>query len=563
MPHTITEKNEKTTESGVILLRKENEQLDEQLQEKTEMQAENDVKKKPAPRLRDDEDEQERAERALDEQFEREEEEQEREVEQDEQALAEDEMPDSYEEIIEDTFESLEDLLDNKKYADFVRELEKLNPIDAADFFENLPPKRIPAVFRLLKKDSAAEVFAELDTPTQERIISAMTDREIAVIVEDLFLDDAVDMLSEMPANIVRRIKKNTTPETRAQINRLLAYPEDSAGSVMTSEFVDLRKSMTVSEAIKHIRQTGIDKETVYTAYVIDQSRILEGIVSFKDLLFSPRDALIGDIMEPNIIYANTLDDQETVADIIAKYNLLSLPIVDRESRLVGIVTVDDALDVIEEETTEDIEKMAAILPTDKPYMRTSVWENFKKRIPWLLLLMLTATFTGTIITMLEGKIDALEFPLVLSLSAFIPMLMSTGGNAGGQSSVTVIRALSLGEIEPKDILRVVWKELRIAILCGACVFVVCFIKTWAYDCKFNIEPQYLMIAAAVSATVFVAIVLAKLIGAILPIGAKVINLDPSVMASPFITTIVDTLTLLVYFLIVIYLLVPQMTALL
>ena len=547
------------TESGVILLRNENEQLDEELQKQTEK----DPIQTPAPRLCDDEDEQERAERELDEQFEREEEEQEREVEQDEQALAEDEMPESYEEIIEDTFESLEDLLDNKKYADFVRELEKLNPIDAADFFENLPPKRIPAVFRLLKKDSAAGVFAELDTPTQERIISAMTDREISVIVEDLFLDDAVDMLSEMPANIVRRIKKNTTPETRAQINRLLAYPEDSAGSVMTSEFVDLRKTMTVSEAIKHIRQTGIDKETVYTAYVIDDSRILEGIVSFKDLLFAGRDQLIGDIMEPNIIYANTLDDQETVADIIAKYNLLSLPIVDRESRLVGIVTVDDALDVIEEETTEDIEMMAAILPTDKPYMRTSVWENFKKRIPWLLLLMLTATFTGTIITMLEGKIDALDFPLVLSLSAFIPMLMSTGGNAGGQSSVTVIRALSLGEIEAKDILRVVWKEIRIATLCGLCVFVACFIKTWAYDCKFNTEPQYLMIAAAVSATVFVAIVLAKLIGAILPIGAKVVKLDPSVMASPFITTIVDTLTLLVYFLIVIYLLVPQMTAML
>ena len=541
-------------------MREENEKLDEELQQQT---TEDDQLKTPAPRLSLNEDEQERAERELDEQFEREEEEQEREVEQDEQALAEDEMPDSYEEIMEDTFESLEDLLDNKKYADFVRELEKLNPIDAADFFENLPPKRIPAVFRLLKKDSAAEVFAELDAPLQERIISAMTDREISVIVEDLFLDDAVDMLTEMPANIVRRIKKNTTPETRAQINRLLAYPEDSAGSVMTSEFVDLRKTMTVSEAIKHIRQTGIDKETVYTAYVIDDSRILEGIVSFKDLLFSARDALIGDIMEPNIIYANTLDDQETVADIIAKYNLLSLPIVDRESRLVGIVTVDDALDVIEEETTEDIEKMAAILPTDKPYMRTSVWENFKKRIPWLLLLMLTATFTGTIITMLEGKIDALDFPLVLSLSAFIPMLMSTGGNAGGQSSVTVIRALSLGEIEPKDILRVVWKEIRIAMLCGACVFGACFIKTWAYDCKFNTEPQYLMIAAAVSATVFVAIVLAKLIGAILPIGAKVIKLDPSVMASPFITTIVDTLTLLVYFLIVIYLLVPQMTALL
>ena len=558
MPHTIKDQQRKT-ESGVNLLREENEKLEEELQQATE----DDGLKTPAPRLSDDEDEQERAERALDEQFEREEEEQEREVEQDEQALAEDEMPDSYEEIMEDTFESLEDLLDSKRYADFVRELEKLNPIDAADFFENLPPKRIPAVFRLLKKDSAAEVFAELDTPLQERIISAMTDREISVIVEDLFLDDAVDMLSEMPANIVRRIKKNTTPETRAQINRLLAYPEDSAGSVMTSEFVDLRKTMTVSEAIEHIRQTGIDKETVYTAYVIDDSRILEGIVSFKDLLFSARDALIGDIMEPNIIYANTLDDQETVADIIAKYNLLSLPIVDRESRLVGIVTVDDALDVIEEETTEDIEKMAAILPTDKPYMRTSVWENFKKRIPWLLLLMLTATFTGTIITMLEGKIDALDFPLVLSLSAFIPMLMSTGGNAGGQSSVTVIRALSLGEIEPKDILRVVWKEIRIAMLCGACVFVACFIKTWAYDCKFNTEPQYLMIAAAVSATVFVAIVLAKLIGAILPIGAKVIRLDPSVMASPFITTIVDSLTLLVYFLIVIYLLVPQMTAVL
>ena len=552
LPHTNTH------ESGVTLLQDK----DKKLEKLEENETQNAYQQQPpAPRQcdNDEEDEQERAERALDEQFEREEQEQEREVEQDEQALAEDEMPDSYEEIIEDTFEDLETLLDNKKYSDFVRELEKLNPIDAADFFENLPPKRIPAVFRLLKKDSAAEVFAELDTPIQERIITAMTDREISVIVEDLFLDDAVDMLSEMPANIVRRIKKNTTPETRAQINRLLAYPEDSAGSVMTSEFVDLRKSMTVSEAIKHIRQTGIDKETVYTAYVVDDRRILEGIVSFKDLLFSPRDALIGDIMEPNIIYANTLDDQETVADIIAKYNLLSLPIVDRESRLVGIVTVDDALDVLEEETTEDIEKMAAILPTDKPYMRTSVWENFTKRIPWLLLLMLTATFTGTIITLLEGRIEAYQFPLVLT--AFIPMLMSTGGNAGGQSSVTVIRALSLGEIEPKDILRVVWKEVRIALLCGLTVFVACFIKTWAIDCKFNTDPQHLMIAAAVSATVFVAILLAKLIGAILPIGAKVIKLDPSVMASPFITTIVDTLTLLVYYLIVVLLLVPQMSA--
>lgn len=551
-----------THESGVTLLRqdKDNDQTEE-LEEPEKKNAYQ--QKEPAPRQCDDQDEQERAERALDEQFEREEEEQEREVEQDEQALAEDEMPDSYEEIIEDTFESLEDLLDNKRYADFVRELEKLNPIDAADFFENLPPKRIPAVFRLLKKDSAAEVFAELDAPIQERIITAMTDREIAVIVEDLFLDDAVDMLTEMPANIVRRIKKNTTPETRAQINRLLAYPEDSAGSVMTSEFVDLRKTMTVAQAISHIKHTGVDKETVYTAYVIDDSRILEGIVSFKDLLFAAADDLISDIMEPNIIYANTLDDQETVADIIAKYNLLSLPIVDRESRLVGIVTVDDALDVIEEETTEDIEKMAAILPTDKPYMRTSVWENFKKRIPWLLLLMLTATFTGTIITLLEGKIDALDFPLVLSLSAFIPMLMSTGGNAGGQSSVTVIRALSLGEIEAKDILRVIWKELRIAALCGITVFVACFLKTWIIDCRFHTEPQYLLISLAVSITIFFAIVLAKLIGAALPIGAKVIKLDPSVMASPFITTIVDTLTLLVYFIIVIYVLVPQMTAVL
>ncbi|MBE6653253.1 MAG: magnesium transporter [Ruminococcaceae bacterium] len=444
---------------------------------------------------------------------------------------------------MERKFEYLEELLDNRRYADFRADLAELNPVDAADFFYELNPHRIPAVFKLLDKDTAAAVFAELEIEVQERIITAMTDREISLIVEELALDDTTELLKELPANMVHRIMKNATPETRTDINRLLAYPEDSAGSVMTAEFIDLRRDMTCAEAIARIRKTGVDKETVYVAYVVDHHRVLQGAVPLKDLLFASADDLIEDIMDEDIICASTMDDQETVASTVAKYDLLAIPIVDREYRLVGIVTVDDAIDVMETEATEDIEKMAAISPTDKPYLRTGVFETWKKRVPWLLLLMLSATFTSTILAHYEGILDA----ATLSLAVFVPMLTGTGGNASSQTSVTVIRGLSLGEIEMRDIFRVLWKELRVASVCGITVAAACFAKTMLVDLKLVFTVDTIEVAAIVSATMFCAVVFAKLMGVLLPIGAKRVGLDPAVMASPFITTIVDTLTLLIY----------------
>lgn len=456
------------------------------------------------------------------------------------------EMPtetEAREQVIENVFECLIGMLDDRHYADFRRELAEMNPVDVADFFEELPTSRIPAVFKLLDKTSAADVFAEMDVDTQERIITAMSDREISVILEDLALDDAVDMLEELPASIVYRIMKNATPETRAGINRLLAYPEDSAGSVMTAEFLDLRRRMTCEQAIEHIRRTGLDKETVYVAYVTDESRVLQGIVPLKSLLFARPDELVDDIMEEDIICASTLDDQETVANIISKYDMLALPIVDTEHRLVGIVTVDDAMDVMETEATEDIEKMAAIVPTDKPYLKTGVFETFRKRIPWLLLLMVSATFTSTILGHFEASLAALPI-----LTVFVPMLMDTGGNAGGQTSVTIIRGLSLGEIELGDVLRILWKEIRVALLCGATVGVACFAKTMIVDFKFAFAWENIRVSLVVCLTMVCAILFAKMVGTLLPIGAKRLGFDPAVMASPFITTIVDTLTLLIYF---------------
>lgn len=455
------------------------------------------------------------------------------------------------ESLMENVYDALIEFLDGKQYSEFVHALDDLNPVDAAAFFSRLPDKRLPTVFRLLKKDTAADVFAELDSDTQQKIITAMTDREISLIVEDLFLDDAVDMLEEMPANMVRRIMAAATPETRSEINRFLSYPEDSAGSIMTAEYIDLRAGMTCAEAIKHVRRTGIDKETVYMAYVIDARRILLGIVSFKELLFADPDDKVGDIMETDIISAHTVDDRETVAGIIDKYDLLALPITDNEDRLVGIVTVDDAIDVIMDEATEDIEKMAAIVPSDKPYLKTGVFDTWKKRIPWLLLLMVSATFTSTIITHYEAAIGAYAI-----LTAFFPMLMDTGGNAGGQTSVTIIRGLSLGDITPKDIFRILFKEFRVSLLCGLTLSAATFIKVFAIDFGFkattvlaNGDTQNnLLIALVVCLTVFSAIVVAKLVGTLLPLGAKMIHLDPAVMASPFITTIVDTVTLIIYF---------------
>lgn len=455
------------------------------------------------------------------------------------------------EEQIEDNFSECREFLERKQYAQFRRAIEEMNPVDAAEFFSSLEYEMIPAVIKLVHKDSLAEIFAELESDVQEKIITAMTDREIRHILDELFVDDAVDLIEELPANVVARVMKVATPETRDEINKFLAYPENSAGSVMTSEFISLHKSMTVSEAIEHIRRTGVDKETVYSAYVTDNKRVLEGTISFKELLFSTENKTIDLICNRELIYAYTTDDREYVADTIAKYGLLALPIVDNEMRLVGIVTVDDAIDVIQEEATEDIEIMAAMTPSDKSYMKTGVFETCRKRFPWLLVLMLSAIFSSAIITHYESAIGTYAI-----LTAFFPMLMNTGGNAGSQSSVAIIRAMSLDEIGKRDFFRVVWKEFRVSLLCAFGLGAVCFLKTMAIDFRFALEETLpngaiqnnLMISLVVSITACCAVIFAKFIGTILPMGAKKIGLDPAVMASPFITTIVDTVTLVIYF---------------
>lgn len=448
-------------------------------------------------------------------------------------------------------FEELMELLETRQYSTFMGRIDEFNPIDAAELFEELSDERRALVFRLLKKNTAAEIFAELDPDVQQAVIERLSDREISLMIEELYTDDAVDMLEEMPAGVVTRIMKNATPETRREINRFLAYPEDSAGSVMTSEYIDLRQNMTNAEAMERIRRIGLDKETVYVAYVTDSARVLQGVIELKQLLFAAPTDRIGDLMDTNVIYAGTHDDRESVAQLISRYDMIALPIVDKEQRLVGIVTVDDALDVLQTEATEDIEKMAAMLPSEKPYLKTSVWEVWKQRVPWLVLLMITATFTGAIITHYESALGTYAV-----LTAFLPMLMNTGGNAGGQTSVTIIRGLSLGEIELRDVLRVLWKELRVGAFCGITLAAATFIKVMALDFRFqryttldNGEIQNnLIIALVICATVFGAIIFAKIVGTLLPIGAKRIGLDPAVMASPFITTIVDAVTLLIYF---------------
>ena len=443
----------------------------------------------------------------------------------------------------EELYETLNQMLADKRYHAFMNAVDELNTVDAAEYLTTLSDESLVTAFRMLKKDTAADIFAELDSDLQERIINTTTDKEISVIIENLFVDDAVDMLEELPAGMVKRILQLSKPETRALINKFLSYPEDSAGSIMTAEYIDLHKDMTAEQAIESIRKKGVDKETIYMAYVTDSSRVLEGIVSLKDLIFAQADTLIGDIMETDIVSANTLDDKETVAAIIQKYDLLVLPVVDKEKRLVGIVTVDDAIDVMEEEATEDIEKMAAIVPSDKPYMKSSVFEIWKKRIPWLLLLMVSATFTGQIISGFEAKLAAIP-----ALVAFIPMLMDTGGNSGGQSSVTIIRGLALNEIENRDVLKIIWKEIRVAVMCGFALCSCNFVKILLVDNLVfhnNVSNQT---ALVVSLTLFATIVVAKVIGCTLPIIAKKLGFDPAVMASPFITTIVDAISLLIYF---------------
>lgn len=437
----------------------------------------------------------------------------------------------------------LHELLEARDYPAFMRAIDEISPPDAAEWMEKLPAAQLLPVFRMLKKDTAAEIFAELDHDAQQTIIEAITDRELGAIIEELFVDDAVDMLEELPAGVVKRVLAAAQPETRARINQFLSYPEDSAGSVMTAEFLDLRGQATVTEAIDQIRRTHLDRETVHMAYITDETRHLQGVLDVTELLFAPPDATLASLMRTEIITAATLDDRETAAEKIAKYDLLALPIVDTEGRLVGIVTVDDALDVIEEEATEDIEVMAAITPTDRPYSKTGVLATYRKRIPWLLLLMISATFTGAIISAYE---EALQAAVVLT--SFIPMLMDTGGNAGGQASVTIIRALSLGEITIRDLGRILFKELRVALLCGVTLAAAAFGKVLLVDRNAIAPGAVLATAGIVALSMLCAVIVAKLIGATLPILARQLRLDPAVMASPFITTIVDAVALMLYF---------------
>ena len=434
-------------------------------------------------------------------------------------------------------------LLEQHKFAELKLIMNQMNPTDIASIFDEADKKDVPVLFRLLPKELAAQTFAYLDSDQQEQLILAFSDKEIRDMVDELFLDDTVDIIEEMPANVVSRILKNTDEATRRQINELLAYPDDSAGSVMTPEFVYLNKNMTVLEAFDKIRSVGVAKETIYTCYVTEERKLI-GVVSLLDLVTAPQNAKVEQIMDENVISVNTKEDKETVAATFAKYDLLALPVVDGENRLVGIVTVDDAIDVMQDENTEDIELMAAIVPTDKPYFKTSVFETFLKRIPWLLILMVSATFTGMIITGFEEKLAA-----SVALTAFIPMLMDTGGNAGGQSSTTIIRGLSLGNIQLKDVLKVLWKEMRVAVLCGVVLAVVNFVKIMLVDrLLLGNSDINAMVALVVCLTLVVAVFIAKIIGCTLPIGAKVIGFDPAVMASPFITTIVDAISLLSYF---------------
>ena len=445
-------------------------------------------------------------------------------------------------EIVEKTILSM---LEEKKYTALRDVLNTMNPADIAEIFSELEQRQIPLLFRLLPKELAAEAFAEMEPEEQEVLIQGFSDSELKELLDELYDDDAADLVEEMPANVVKRILRQATPEMRRAINQILRYPENSAGSMMTTEYVSLRPQMTVEESILRIRRQGVDKETIYTCYVTE-GRKLVGLVTVKDLLLCPDDETkVSDIMLTNLISVNTHTDQEEVARMFSRYNFLALPVVDMENRMVGIVTFDDAMDVMEDEATEDMELMGGMLPSEKTYLRSSVWELFKNRIPWLLLLMISATFTGMIITSFEGALAAQA-----ALTAFIPMLMGTGGNSGSQSSVTVIRALSLGELDFDDLFRVIWKEIRTAVLCGIALAVVCFAKIWLIDRILLGNDQItLLVNAVVCLALAVTVLVAKLVGAVLPIGAKALKLDPAVMASPFITSIVDALSLLVYFL--------------
>lgn len=427
-------------------------------------------------------------------------------------------------------------LIEEKKFFKLREALIEMNPADIATIFEEINQKDITLLFRVLPKELAADTFTYLESHMQQRLIEAFSDRELSDVIEELFMDDTVDIIEEMPANVVNKILRNVDPQTRTLINELLNYPNDSAGSIMTTEYVSLKGGMTVEEAFAHIRKVGVDKETIYNCYVIEDRRLV-GLVTVKDLLIARYEDKIEDIMETNVISVDTHEDQEVVANMFNKYDFIAIPVVDRENRLVGIVTFDDAMDVINEETEEDIEAMAAILPSDKSYMHTGVFATWKKRIPWLLLLMVSATFTGKIITYFEDALGA-----YVVLTAFIPMLMDTGGNAGSQSSVTIIRGISMDEISFGDIFRVMWKEFRVSILCGFTLAIAGFIKVILID---HVE---ILVALVVSITLCVTVLIAKFIGCSLPILVKKMGFDPAVMVSPFITTAVDAVSLLLYF---------------
>ena len=444
-------------------------------------------------------------------------------------------------EIVE---KALVKMLEDKKYTTLRDILVTMNPSDIAGIFTGLEEKQIPLLFRLLPKELAAETFVEMEQDAQEILIRGFSDNELKEVINELYADDAADIVEEMPANVVKRILRQAAPELRNSINQLLRYAENSAGSIMTTEYVTLRPEMTVEESILRIRRQGVDKETIYTCYVT-RDRVLVGLVTVKDLLLQTDDETkIEDIMLTNLISVTTQTDQEEVARMLNKYHFLALPVVDAENRLVGIVTFDDAMDVMEDEATEDIELMGGMFPSEKTYLKSTAFDLFKNRVPWLLLLMVSATFTGLIITAFEGALAA-----QVALTAFIPMLMGTGGNSGSQSSVTVIRALSLNELRFRDIGRVIWKELNTALLCGAVLAVVCFAKIWLVDkWLMGNEDITLLVDAVVCLTLWVTVVIAKLVGCSLPLFAKALRLDPAVMASPFISTIVDAVSLLVYF---------------
>ena len=445
-------------------------------------------------------------------------------------------------EIVE---KALLQMLEDKKYTTLRDILSTMNPSDIAQVFGDLEDRQIPLFFRLLPKETAAETFVEMEPDAQELLIRGFSDNELKEVLDELYADDAADIVEEMPANVVKRILKNADPEMRNTINQLLRYEEYSAGSIMTTEYVSLRPTMTVEEAILRIRRQGVDKETIYTCYVTDANKRLVGLVTVKDLLLAEDDEMrIQELMITNLISVNTSTDQEEVARMLSRYHFLALPVVDTEGRMVGIVTFDDAMDVIEEEATEDMELMGGMTPSEKPYLKSSPFELFKNRIPWLMLLMVSATFTGLIITAFE---DALAS--VVALTAFIPMLMGTGGNSGSQSSVTVIRALSLDEMDLSDIWRVIWKEIRTSVLCAIALAVVCFAKIWLVDrMLFGNYDITLMVNLVVCLALALTVIIAKIVGGVLPIVAKACKADPAVMASPFITTIVDAVSLLVYF---------------